>query len=113
MYKVVGYWSAPARAEDIDAFEDDYINNHCPIATKVPGIRRIVTTRVDGGYGGGQPEHYRIAELIFDSQEALEAGLASPEYAAVSNDGGRLVETYGVKITGELGQEVTMAPANG
>lgn len=112
MYKVIGYWSAPERAEDIDAFEDEYMNGHVPVATKIPGLKRLVTTRVDSAYGGGEPEHYRIAELIFDSKEALEAGLASPEYADVSADGGRLVEKYGVKITGELGEEVDTPTAS-
>lgn len=111
MYKVIGYWSAPANAEDIPAFEEDYLNNHCPLAAKVPGIRRIVLTRTDSAYGGGDAAHYRVAELIFDSKQALETGLASPEYKAVSTDGGRLVEKYGVGITGEVGEEVTMSPA--
>jgi uncharacterized protein (TIGR02118 family) len=113
MYKVVGYWSAPARAEDIEAFEDEYVNVHVPVATKIPGLQRLVTTRVDSAYGGGEPEHYRIAELIFADKESLEKGLASPEYSDVSTHGGQLVEKYGVKITGELGEETETPTANG
>lgn len=112
MYKVVGYWSAPERAEDIDAFEDEYMNEHVPVATKVPGLLRLVTTKVDSAYGGGEPEHYRIAELVFADKESLEQALASPEYKAVSTHGGQLVEKYGVRITGELGEEVDTPTAN-
>lgn len=112
MYKVIGYWSAPARAEDIDEFEREYVNDHVPVATKVPGLQRVVTTRVDGGYGGGEGAHYRVAELIFADKEALETGLASPEYQAVSTHGGYLVEKYGVTISGELGEVVESPGVN-
>lgn len=112
MYKVIGYWSAPARAEDIDAFEQEYVNDHVPVATKVPGLQRVVTTRIDSGYGGGAGEHYRVAELIFADKAALEAGLSSPEYKEVSTHGGYLVEKYGVTITGELGEVVDTPGAN-
>lgn len=113
MYKVIGYWSAPARAEDIEAFEEEYMNVHVPVATKVPGLLKVVTTRIDSGYGGGEPAHYRVAELVFADKASLEAGLASPEYATVGKHGGQLVERFGVQITGELGEEVTTQSESG
>lgn len=113
MYKVIGYWSAPARAEDIDAFEDEYMNVHVPIATKIPGLLQLLTTRVDSAYGGGTPAHYRIAELVFADKESQEAGLASPEYVAVSTHGGQLVERFGVQITGEIGEVVSTPTESG
>jgi uncharacterized protein (TIGR02118 family) len=113
MYKIYGYWSAPERAEEVDAFEDEYVNVHVPIAAKVPGLRRLITTRSDCAHGGGAAHHYRVAELVFDSREAMEAGLASPEYQAVGSHGAGLVEKYGVTITADEGEEISTSTVDG
>jgi uncharacterized protein (TIGR02118 family) len=104
--KIVGYWTAPADPADIPRFEDDYMHRHVPIAAKLPGLRRLTTLRVQSGYMGGDVQHYRIVEAWFDDREALEAALRTPEFAAMRADRQRLIDTYGVTNSAEIGEEV-------
>jgi uncharacterized protein (TIGR02118 family) len=107
--KIVGYWTAPADPADIPRFEDDYMNRHVPIAARLPGLRRLTTLRVERGYMGGELEHYRVVEAWFDDAEALETALQTPEFAVMRRDRQRLVDTYGVMNSAEIGEEVEAA----
>lgn len=103
-FKIVGYWTAPADPADIPAFERDYVENHVPIAARLPGLLRLGTVRVDGGWQGSAPEHYRIVEAEFESREACEAAFSTPEFAAMRKDRQRLIDTYGVDNRAEVGE---------
>lgn len=105
MVKIVGYWTAPDPA-DLDAFEHDYMTNHVPKASMLPGLSRLVTTRVTDGWQGGAPEHFRIVEAEFASRAALEAALGTPEFHAMRADRQRLIDTYGVRNWAEVGDAV-------
>jgi uncharacterized protein (TIGR02118 family) len=59
---------------------------HGPIAAKMPGLRKYVQNHVLPGAVPGQQPCDGIAELWFDSPEAMQAGLASPEGAATMAD---------------------------
>lgn len=106
MIKIVGYWTAPADPADIPRFEDDYMNRHVPIAAKLPGLRRLTTLRVEEGYMGGEVQHYRIVEAWFDDKKALESALRTAEFKAMRADRQRLIETYGVMNSAEIGEEI-------
>ncbi|HEX6679400.1 MAG TPA: EthD family reductase [Gaiellaceae bacterium] len=106
MIKIVGYWTAPADPADIPLFEDDYMNRHVPIAAKLPGLRRLTTLRVEEGYMGGEVQHYRIVEAWFDDTDALEAALLTAESKAMREDRQRLIDTYGVMNSAEIGEEI-------
>ena len=106
MIKIVGYWTAPADPAAIPRFEDDYMNRHVPIAAKLPGLRRLTTLRVDEGYMGGEVQHYRIVEAWFDDKDALEAALRTAAFMAMREDRQRLIDTYGVMNSAEVGEEV-------
>lgn len=64
---------------DAEEFERVYTEQHMPMvnAESMPGIRRFVGTRMIAAANGGQPQFYRMAELYFDSLEALQAAAAS------------------------------------
>ncbi len=109
MIKIVGYWTAPADPADVPRFEQDYMNRHVPVAAKLPGLRRLTTLRVESGYMGGEAQHYRIVEAWFDDWAALEAALQTPEFAAMRTDRQRLIDTYGVMNSAEIGEEVEAA----
>jgi uncharacterized protein (TIGR02118 family) len=104
--KIVGYWTAPADPTDIPRFEDDYMNRHVPIAARLPGLRRRTTLRVEDGYMGGEVQHYRIVEAWFDDRDALKAALRTAEFKAMRKDRQRLIDTYGVMNSAEIGEEV-------
>jgi uncharacterized protein (TIGR02118 family) len=101
MFKVYGYWTAP-RPEDVEAFEEHYMNTHIVNASKVPHLRDLKEYRMDEAYGGGEPAHYRIAELTFDSREDFEKSSESPEWAVMGEDAGVLRERFDVVNTGDL-----------
>lgn len=103
-FKIVGYWSAPADPARIEEFERDYIENHVPVAMRLPGLLRLGTLKVADGWQGGTPEHYRIVEAEFESREACEAAFSTPEFAAMRADRQRMIDTYGVKQWAEVGE---------
>ncbi|CAB4957606.1 unannotated protein [freshwater metagenome] len=103
MLKIVGYWTEP---NDIEGFEKHYREIHLPKAAALPGLRRLVVTRPVSGFEGGKPEHYRVAELVFDDAEALALCADTPEYRAMRDDAEDIHSKFGTAVTGELGEEV-------
>ena len=76
MVKIVVLYGPPA---DPGAFEEHYANTHVPLVDKIPGLERFEATRVLATPEGGEAPYYRVAELSFAGQEALQAALSSPE----------------------------------
>ena len=58
---------------------------HGPIASKIPGLRKYVQNHATAA-PEGDLQFGGIAELWFDSSDALQAALASPEWAATIAD---------------------------
>lgn len=112
MYKLFAYWSAP-KPEDVDAFEEYYISTHVPKATAVPHLERIVTTRTADGFEGGETPHYRVAEMVFASREAMAQSAESPEWGTMRECSGAIIERFGVELSVEMGDEVTDTPGAG
>ena len=111
MYKLFAYWSAP-KPEDVDAFEEYYLGTHVPRASAVPLLERIVTTRTADGFEGGETPHYRVAEMVFASPEAMAKSAESPAWAEMRQCSGDIIERFGVELTVEMGEEVTDTPGN-
>ena len=101
MYKLFAYWSAP-KPEDVDAFEDYYLTTHVPRAAAVPLLVNISTLRTEG-FEGGTPIHYRIAEMVFPSAEALADSAKSPEWAAMRQCSADIIARFGVTLQVDLG----------
>ncbi|MGH3089956.1 MAG: EthD family reductase [Rubrobacteraceae bacterium] len=63
-----------------DEFRDYWKNIHAPIAKRIPGFRGYVQNHaLPDAETGEEPEYSGFADLYFDSPEALQAGLDSPE----------------------------------
>jgi uncharacterized protein (TIGR02118 family) len=105
MYKLYSYWSAP-EPEDVDAFEDYYASTHCPKAEVVPGLARLVTSRTNEGFEGGEPMHYRIAEMVFPDRATFQACTESDAWTTLRECSGTMIERFGVSLTVEAGEEV-------
>ena len=103
MYTLYAVWSKPAEG-DIDAFEAHYTGTHAPLARSVPGLCRFLTTRTVDGLSGGDPSFYRVAEMSFDSKQALEESEATQEWAKVRADAGVMIERFGVTMSVATGQ---------
>jgi len=102
MYTLYAVWSAPAEG-DIQAFEEHYTGTHAPLASAVPNLRRFLTTRTSHGLAGGDPAFYRVAEMSFDSREALEEAEATEQWAKVRADAGVMIERFGVTMSVAMG----------
>lgn len=72
--------------QDPAAFDHYYQQTHSPLAMKIPGLKGY-TANKPAPVNPQQPSpYYLIAELYFESMEALQAGLQSPEGAAAAGD---------------------------
>jgi uncharacterized protein (TIGR02118 family) len=81
--KLVVLYTQPA---DGDAFDEHYLGVHAPLVHKVPGLLRFEGARIVAAPDGGEQTFFRIAELYFDDQAALEAALGSDEGRATAAD---------------------------
>ncbi|MBV9281723.1 MAG: EthD family reductase [Chloroflexi bacterium] len=91
---------------DPEAFERYYDNTHLPLAARIPNMKRAQYSRIVGTPDGGEPAYYRIATLIFDSQEQAMEGLGSPDGQAAVQDLANFA-TGGATVVLAQTQEVT------
>jgi uncharacterized protein (TIGR02118 family) len=82
MVKLVALYRKP---EDVAAFDAHYNGTHLPLTRKVPGLRRLEITRITGA-PMGETKFHVMAELYYDSVEAMNAANASPEGKATVRD---------------------------
>jgi uncharacterized protein (TIGR02118 family) len=82
MVKLVALYKKPAELED---FDNHYGAVHLPLVRKYPGLRKLEVTRITGA-PIGEAKFYMMAEMYFDSRDALDAALASQEGKAVARD---------------------------
>jgi uncharacterized protein (TIGR02118 family) len=85
--KLVVLYTQPS---DPAAFDEHYLGVHGPLVEKVPGLQRFESARFVAAADGGEQTYHRIAELYFADQEALQAGLGSPEGQATAADFGEI-----------------------
>jgi uncharacterized protein (TIGR02118 family) len=85
MIKVVVLLS---RCEDMsrEEFERYSREEHLPLVTKLPGLRRLVVSRVLPSPNGPPPGFDAVAEDWFDDLAAMGAAFDSPEGQAVIAD---------------------------
>lgn len=72
--------------DDADAFDEHYTGTHMPLVGKIPGLQRTETGKVGAAVDGGEQTYYRVTELYFADQGALQAGFGSDEGAATAAD---------------------------
>lgn len=78
MLKFVALWNLPEGMNE-EEFEHWYEETHIPDARRIPGLRRYTVNRAPAAKRGEQ-RYYRMAELSFDSLEAVEKAMESPEW---------------------------------
>jgi uncharacterized protein (TIGR02118 family) len=83
MAKAVVLYHAPT---DSEAFNSYYTSTHVPLAKKMPGLRSYSISSGPVVTPTGPAPYILIAVLGFDSMEAIQAALASPEGQAVVAD---------------------------
>ena len=83
MAKLVVLYMKP---EDESAFDAYYFGSHVPIAKQVPGLRRFEVSDGPVGSPEGHSPYHMVATLTFDSLDALQRALGSPEGRAAAGD---------------------------
>jgi uncharacterized protein (TIGR02118 family) len=81
--KLVVLYSHP---DDPDAFDRHYFDIHMPMVRQLPGLLRAETGRLVNALDGGAQLFYRVAELYFPDEAAMDAGLASDAWKATAAD---------------------------
>lgn len=82
MVKLIALYKQP---EDKAAFDEHYQNVHTHLAKKMPGLKRLEVTKIYGAPLGESP-YYLLAELYFESKEALNQSMQSAEGKAAAKD---------------------------
>ncbi|MBI4534859.1 MAG: EthD family reductase [Ignavibacteriae bacterium] len=73
------------KSSDPAAFDKHYNTVHTPLVKRYPGLRKLEITRITGA-PIGETKFHLMAEMYFDSKDAMDAALASPEGRAVAKD---------------------------
>ncbi|MEW6509967.1 MAG: EthD family reductase [Bacteroidota bacterium] len=82
MVKLIALYRKPG---DPAEFDNHYFGVHLPLVQKYPGLRKVEVTRVTGA-PIGEAKYHLVAEMYFDSKDAMDAALASAEGKAVTRD---------------------------
>ena len=82
MHRLSVSYHAPA---DPAAFDAHYTGTHVPLALEIPGLRTFTTGHAQS-MDGSTPAYYMVAELDFDSAEAMATGMGSTQGAAAVAD---------------------------
>src|SRR3954451_14069794 len=91
MIKYVALYGTPVYAA---SFYESYFGTHVPLANATPGLVRAELARVLKTVTG-EPALHVIAELYFESYDALKAAFKTPEWAA---SGANLQEWGGLEL---------------
>ncbi len=82
MIKLIAQYRTP---EDVAAFDKHYHEVHIPLVKKTPGLRKLEITKITGA-PMGESKYHMMAEMYYDSLDAMNAANASPEGKAVVRD---------------------------
>ena len=83
MIKLIVLYNHP---EDPAAFESYYAATHMPLVSKIQGVLKAEVTKFLPEADGSKPAYYRMAELYFESNEALQNSMGSTEGRTTAGD---------------------------
>ena len=73
------------KSADVEAFDKHYYDVHLPLIRKSPGLRRIEITKITGA-PIGETKYHAMAEMYYDSVDAMNAANASVEGRTAAKD---------------------------
>jgi len=77
----------------VDEFRKYWIEIHGSLGSKLPGLRRYVQSHlVDEAYSYARPHFDGVAQLWFDSADAMRAAFDSPPGKALGDDGPKFTD---------------------
>jgi uncharacterized protein (TIGR02118 family) len=81
--KLVVLYTQP---DDAERFDEHYLGVHAPLVLAVPGLQRFEGARFAAAADGGEQTYFRIAELYFSDQAAMQSALGSEQGKATAAD---------------------------
>jgi uncharacterized protein (TIGR02118 family) len=81
----VSYFALYRTPEDPAAFEQHYFGSHVPLVERTPGLLENRVHRVTRQFVG-EPAWFLLAELVFESPEAMRQAFRTEEWAASGAD---------------------------
>ncbi|WP_375501098.1 EthD family reductase [uncultured Jatrophihabitans sp.] len=85
--KLVVLYTQP---DDAESFDQHYLGVHGPLVDELPGLQNWDTARLVAAADGGEQTYYRMAELYFADQDALQAAMSTDQGRATAADYGRI-----------------------
>ncbi len=82
MVKLIALYKKPA---DPEVFLKHYNDVHLPLIRKIPGLRNLEVLHVTGA-PFGESDFWLMAEMTYDSVDAMNAANGSPEGRAAAKD---------------------------
>ena len=82
MVKLVALYRKP---NDVAIFDKHYFEVHMPLVKNIPGLRKVEVTKVSGS-PIGESKFHMMAEMYYDSIDAMNAANGSPEGRASAKD---------------------------
>jgi uncharacterized protein (TIGR02118 family) len=73
------------KPDDIKEFDEHYFNTHVPLTEKMPGLLKAEYQKITGS-PIGKTDYHLLAELTFESMEALQAAMGSEAGKAAAKD---------------------------
>jgi uncharacterized protein (TIGR02118 family) len=83
MTKLIALYKTPSNPDAFDAY---YFSNHVPLAKTISGLRRYEVSAGPVTTPQGDAPYHLAAILSFDSMDALQQALKSPEGRAAAGD---------------------------
>jgi uncharacterized protein (TIGR02118 family) len=71
---------------DAAAFDAYYRDTHIPIAKKIPGLKHYEMNAGPVRGAGTKAQYHLVATLTFESMDAIQQALSSPEGGAAAGD---------------------------
>jgi len=75
-----------SRIKNPKKFDEHYKNVHIPMAKKIPGVRKIVVSKVKG-VAVGKANYYQVVEVYYDNMKSLQKAGESKEAKEALKDG--------------------------
>lgn len=99
MPRFIALWT---HADDLDAFERHYAEQHMQLVDEWPGLRSATVTRIGGDPLGGDPSYH----LVFQAEvEDLGRLRDSDAFARTAADAEEMMDRYGARVTLLTGDE--------
>ncbi|KAA2252135.1 EthD family reductase [Solihabitans fulvus] len=103
MIKYTALYKKPANSEE---FDEKYFSSHLPLVAKTPGLLRAEVAKVQRVFVPGflgDHEPYLVADMYFESKDAMKTAFGSPEWQAA---GANLTEIGGMELVAMFSSEV-------